>query len=316
MRRASFQVVVVAAAVAFAATVNSQEPAPGVSKTAEIATPFTVPLIKGRVLSWRRQPLKDASFHIVGPNTGLVAYTDANGSFEFRSTRPSLMFRLQYPGLANAWTIGPGTYKFRAAQAGFYATTGTIIVSADAPKDSAVDVELQPGPDADDRTFDQRAADWDKNQLPACAPGVNRDPKRKKYPGASIDVPVALGHCAFRSSEVVAKKGVYRFMLAVDRSLGVDRAACMLGVSGLSATKCLDTDPQVKAEWAVWSGTQAVARGASPVGNSKGLSDVVYLIMGYFDTEAGKRYAVEVKFLKDGSALNAIHPHLVVQRFK
>ena len=225
------------------------------------------------------------------------------------------MFRLQYPGLADAWTIGPGTYTFTADQSGFYTTKGTIIVSADTPKDRVIEVELQPGPDADDRTFEQRAADWEKNQLPSCAPGLNRDAKRKKFAGASIDVPVALGHCAFRSPEVVAKKGMYRFILAADRSLGVARAACMLGLSGI-ASKCLESDPAVKADWAVWTGTQAVARGASPVGNSGGLGDVVYLIMGYFNTEAAKPYAVEVKFLKDGSALNAINPHVVIQRFK
>jgi hypothetical protein len=108
---------------------------------------------------------------------------------------------------------------------------------------------------------------------------------------------------------------MYRFILAVDRSLGVDRAACLLGLSGIGS-KCLETEPAVKAEWAVWTGTQAVARGASPVGNSGGFGDVVYLIMGYFDTEAGKPYTVEVKFLKDGSAVNAINPHLVIQRFR
>jgi hypothetical protein len=113
----------------------------------------------------------------------------------------------------------------------------------------------------------------------------------------------------------VAKKGLYRFILAVDRSLGFDWAACLLGISG-SRSKCLETDPAAKAEWAVWTGTQAVARGASPVGNSSGFGDVVYLIMGYFDTEAGKPYAVEVKFLKDGSAINSINPHLVIERFK
>ena len=315
MRRAARYAVVIGVAGALVAPVDSQEQSPPPSRTTEIAAPFTVPLIKGRVLSWRRQPLKDASFHIVGSNTGVVAYTDANGAFDFRSTRPSLMFRLQYPGLANAWTVGPGTYTFTADQKGFYPTKGTIIVSADAPKDRVIEVELQPGPDADDRTFEQRAADWEKNQLPACAPGLNRDAKRKKFSGASIDVPVALGYCAFRSPEVVAKKGMYRFILAVDRSLGFDRAACLLGISG-GRSKCLETDPAVKAEWAVWTGTQAVARGASPVGNSSGFGDVVYLIMGYFETEAGKPYAVEVKFLKDGSAVNAINPHLVIQRFK
>jgi hypothetical protein len=36
--------------------------------------------------------------------------------------------------------------------------------------------------------------------------------------------------------------------------------------------------------------------------------------MGYFGGDAGKRYAVEVKFLKDGSAINAANPHLIVQR--
>jgi hypothetical protein len=78
---------------------------------------------------------------------------------------------------------------------------------------------------------------------------------------------------------------------------------------------CLDSDPLLKADWTVWLGNQAVVRGSSPLEDhgSWGANSLAKM-MGRFNAEAGKKYVIEVKFLQDGSAINAANPHLVVQR--
>jgi hypothetical protein len=289
----------------------------------ELGTPFRVAEIKGRILSARRQPLEQATFMLVHPPYGSLAIpTDSTGSFKLDEPRAPMAFAFNpyFRGLKGAWKIGAGTYKFTASKEGFHSTVGAVIVSPDAPTDSVIEVLLQPGPDADDRTLEQRAADWDGLRLPSCAPGVNRNPKRGKYPGALVDIPVSLGLCVARTPEITgAKKASYRFMLEVDASLGRDRTNCLLGLfSGPLQRRdfnCLDSDPLLKADWAVWSRDQVVARGSSALEDHGSWGEnSLAKILGYFGGEAGKKYAIEVKFLKDGSAINAANPHLILQR--
>jgi hypothetical protein len=195
-----------------------------------------------------------------------------------------------------------------------------VIVSPAASKLNMIEVELQPGPDADDRTPEQRASDWDRLQLPPCEPGVNRNPKRGKYPSALLDKPILLGSCIVRSPDVaVTKKSTYRLLLEADATLGLDRMNCMLGLfSGPLQRQyynCLDTEPLLKADWTVWLGNQVVARGSSPLeGYGSWSKNSIAKIIGRFNSEAGNKYVVEVKFLRDGSAINPANPHLVVQR--
>ena len=272
----------------------------------ELATPFVVSELKGTISSSRHQPLSEAEFVLeVAHNLFVGVFTDITGSFTLSTTTSTLL----------SHGIPPGTYRFKARREGFQSTVGTVIISSAAPKHNAMDIELQPGPDGDDRTLEQRASDWERAQLPPCSPGANRNPKRRKYPGSLLDLPVSIGLCTVRTPEIaVTKKATHRFMLEAGGSLGVKRVQCMLGLfSGLwerNFDGCLDGEPLLKADWTVWLGDQVVSRGSSPLeDHGSGLAKV----MGYFDGEAGKKYVIEVKFLKDGSAINAADPHLIVQ---
>jgi len=312
--RVAFCVSMIAMAIAPRSVMSSQEWSFGALKDVELATPFTVSEVKGRVLSWRRQPLQDASFDLLAGNRGLGVGTDATGSFKLDKRLLPVMPHIEYPDLKQA-----RTYRFKASREGFHSTTGTVIVSPDAPRDSLIEIELQPGPDADDRTFDQRGNDWAKAKLPACEPAVNRNPKRGKYPGAVIDLPISIGLCAVRMPEFVAKKSPYRFMLEADASLGLDPMNCMLGLFSTPLQRrehnCLDDVPLLRADWTVWLGDEAMTRGSSPLqDHASWARNSLSKQMGYFVAEAGKKYVIEVKFLKDGSAINAANPHLVVQR--
>ncbi len=319
-------------AVSFTATIvpslalRSEQPSsgssvPGALQDVELATPFTVAEVKGAIYSSRRQPLADAEFVVdQGHNISVGAFTGVTGSFTFVTPRDPMGWLL-HPLLRTllSTTIGPGPHRFTARKEGFHPVVGTVIVSRDAPKDTAIEVLLQPGPDADDRTFDQRASDWNRLRLPPCAPGANHDPARKKYPGSVLDLPVALGSCVVRTPEIAAvKTSRYLVMLETDASMGHARTNCMLGlIAGpmdRQYNRCLDGDPLLKADWTVWSGDRAVARGSSPLeGHAIWAANSLAKVLGHFTGDAGRKYTVEVKFLKDAGAINAANPHLIVQ---
>jgi hypothetical protein len=297
----------------------SNAPSPGSKTLADVAlaTPFTVRELKGTVSSSRHHPLTEAEVVLAGAhNQFLSVFTDRTGSFRLETAE----FKFLRHG------IPPGAYRFEARREGFHSTVGTVIISPDAPQDNVMDIELQPGPEGDDRTLEERARDWERAQLPPCPPGVNHDPKRRKTPGALLDMPVSLGLCSIRTPELaVTKNGGYRFMLEADHRfmqgadgvLGAKRVDCMLGLFSGAWQRhydgCFDGEPLLKADWTVWLGDQVVSRGSSPLeGHQSGLAK----IMGYFAGEAGKKYVVEVKFLKDGSGINAADPHLIVQRYQ
>jgi hypothetical protein len=317
LRRAIYCALSLSFMIGPGSTLGSQEPQgppsdPGALSDVEATAPFTVRELKGTIFSSRHQPLAEAEFVLDFGNLRFVGvFTNPQGSFTLVTNQSTLVHH----------GIPPGTYRFKARKEGFHSTVGYVIISPDVPKDNVMDIELQPGPAGDDRTTEQRARDWERTQLPACSPGVERDPKRHKFPGATVDMPVTLGLCAIRTPEIAMKrKGRYLFMLDADKSPGFNRINCMLGLfSGPSARsryQCQDGDPLLKADWMVWLGDQVLSRGSSPL-EDHGLwsNDGVDKVLGHFEAEAGKKYAVEVKFLKDGSAINAANPHLVVQEY-
>ncbi len=100
-----------------------------------------------------------------------------------------------------------------------------------------------------------------------------------------------------------------------------------------------NSDPIVSAEWAIWNSDYVptepsaqfppiaklgslntrtpnlVAHGEIDEGcGCKFTDDYNYKMIAGFSLEPGKKYVAMVKFTKDGSALNAANPHLIVIR--
>lgn len=134
----------------------------------------------------------------------------------------------------------------------------------------------------------------------------------------AIDMPVSLAVGTVRTPEFPVKHQPYLVMIRAKRSLPFADMNCMMGVSWgpLSSYNC-DVEPLLQADWTVCENGQVVDRGSAH-GKGRGASSDQFLdrFLGHFVGEAKKRYVLEVKFTKDGSALNVTNPHLIVMMTK
>jgi hypothetical protein len=160
----------------------------------------------------------------------------------------------------------------------------------------------------------------DEQLLPPNSDATVGPPNRKEYPQkySSIYMPISLAEGRIRTAEfpVVKRSQWYDVMLQVEKPLPLRRMKCMVGVmSGPLEEKedCEGRDPAVRADWTVWEGGQIVHWGSIPdYGAGIFTKDNIFKQIGSFPLEAGKKYVVQVHFIKDGSALNVANPHLIV----
>jgi hypothetical protein len=134
-----------------------------------------------------------------------------------------------------------------------------------------------------------------------------------------VNMPVSLAVGTVRTPEFWVKDTDYTIMIEVKRGLPLARLDCMMGIRLLGepdrcATFHLET--VLEAEWTVWDGEHIVAQGAVH-GNNNPLAAVsdshLDEYLGTFEGKANKKYVVEVKFTKNGTALNEFKPRLKVQ---
>jgi len=144
-------------------------------------------------------------------------------------------------------------------------------------------------------------------------------PNPKKYPQkyAAVYMPVSLTAGRVRTPEFPVKKHSqwYDIMLQFEKPLPFRRMVCMVGVTSgpLDKKDCEKDDPIVRADWTVWNDGRIVEWGSIP--DNCGCiftNDNIFKQVGSFPLEAGKNYAVQVHFTKDGSPLNVANPHLIV----
>jgi len=168
-------------------------------KDAEIPTPFKVREMKGTIYSTERKPLQGADFSIRLENgVELIAPTDSDGSFKFVFPHDPLggLLHPHLHRIIRGSAVRPGTYRFKATKDGFHSAVGTVVVSPDAPKESSIEVQLQP-----ESFTRQEGSGSGAVVVSPIAPKESaskvqpqpESPKQHKYGYSEIDMPISLG---------------------------------------------------------------------------------------------------------------------------
>jgi hypothetical protein len=283
----------------------------------EIQTPFVVREIKGTIYSAEQKPLQDATFMIRrgnGIEEGFV--TGRDGSFKIVA-QPDPLGAVLHPRLHRILrdsAVSSGTYRFKATKGGFHTTVGTIVVSQTAPKDSSIEIQLQPGYQEQHETAPPQKDLHPRDALAGLdANAGNR--KLRPYKRSDVDMPVSLSPGTVQTPEFSAMSERYDIIIQVEKPFPFLKMQCMMGVTlgPLDVKDCNSNDPLLQADWTVWDGEQLVDNGSIPDGCA--FEDkYIYRSLGSFAGEAGKKYIVQVRFIKDGTALNVANPHLIVIR--
>jgi len=137
-----------------------------------------------------------------------------------------------------------------------------------------------------------------------------------KHEPVVMPVSLALG-TTVRTPEFLVKKIGYGIHIRVNRGLPFGQLSCMIGGKG-HPPHCerFHWDNVIDAEWKVLDGEHIVAQGTTPgYGDMAWSSSFMDRYLGEFDGEANKKYVVEVKFTKDGTALSEFNPRLIVRMF-
>jgi hypothetical protein len=134
-----------------------------------------------------------------------------------------------------------------------------------------------------------------------------------------VVIPVSLAEGTVRTPEFkVHLNGYYMIEVQAKKRLPLNRLDCMMGISlgPLDPNNCKEgVEPQLQAEWTLWSEDRIVDRGSSEDRKGSGgwAEDYVVRNIGSFKGESGKHYSLDVNFTRDGRALAVTDPHLVVE---
>ncbi len=159
--------------------------------------------------------------------------------------------------------------------------------------------------------------------LSSVPPFVVPDPKKYPQKYAAVYMPVSLAVGRVRTPEFPVAKGQwYDIVLQVEvplapksaRLASSQRMRCMTGATlgPLDERDCRKNDRVLRADWTVWEGGRIVYWGSIPEVDGGAWGADIFIQIGSFGLETGKKYVVQVHFTKDGTALNAANPHLIV----
>lgn len=135
------------------------------------------------------------------------------------------------------------------------------------------------------------------------------------YRYSIVDMPVSLEVGAVRTPEFPVVSKWYWIMIQVEKPLPFEQMVCMMGVttSPLDLKDCNSDDPLLRTDWKVWDADHLLTSGSSTTEADGMYTDkYIFKFLGSFRGEIGKRYIVEVRFVKDGKPLNVANPHLIV----
>lgn len=129
----------------------------------------------------------------------------------------------------------------------------------------------------------------------------------------NMPISLAVGHVTTPEFKVI--KDRYIILVVAKKRLPFDALCCMMGIGQDQGPLNCHKEPLVQANWTVSSDHHVVAQGASHGaggGGSFSNRDVARYL-GDFYGEAGKKYTLDVEFIKDATALAVTDPHLSVQ---
>jgi hypothetical protein len=134
----------------------------------------------------------------------------------------------------------------------------------------------------------------------------------------AVDMPISLVLGIVRTAEFPVQRQPYLIMIRTKKHLPFHDLNCMLGLeTALPDPKC-SQEPLLQADWVLWDQGQVVDHGSvhSRDGRGAWADASIDRLLGQFVGERNKKYVLEVKFTKDGSALNVTNPHLIVMMTK
>lgn len=147
----------------------------------------------------------------------------------------------------------------------------------------------------------------------SCA-GVRRHPDHP-YRYSDVDMPVSLAVGTVRTPEFPVRGEAYFIMLQARKGqIPFFDMVCMMGITSgpLDKERCSQA-PLLETNWTVWDGAHIVAQGSNRTeADAEFTNEHLFKFLGMFMGEAGRKYAVEVKFTRDGTPLNAADPHFIV----
>lgn len=147
-------------------------------------------------------------------------------------------------------------------------------------------------------------------------PGISAGSRKEhKYRYSDIDMPISLSLGTVRTPEFPVIGEWYFIMIQGEKGhLPFFNMRCMMGLkNGTLDSEDCKQEPLLQADWKVWDGERIVSEGSSSGWGAAEYTDkYLFKFLGKFAGEAGKKYAVEVKFTRDGTPLNVANPHLIV----
>ena len=192
------------------------------------------------------------------------------------------------------------------------------MVSHTAPKESFIEIQLQPGYQEKRETRLPQRELHPRDAL-AGVDAKSGNQKQRQFRHSDVDMPVSLVLGTVQTPEFSVTSEWYDIIVQVEKPLPFVQMVCMMGVtsSPLESKDCSSNDPLLQADWTVWDGEHLVANGSVRDGTTCACAfedKHIYKSLGSFPAEAGKKYIVQVTFTKDGTPLNIANPHLIVIR--
>jgi hypothetical protein len=134
-----------------------------------------------------------------------------------------------------------------------------------------------------------------------------------------VDIPISMviGHVHSPDFTINVEEP-FTIRIEVEKRIPFDTLNCLLGTAmGQNTTalqECPDRPSVVKASWVLTSNGRTVAKGSSEDYRSgEWRNDAISRGLGYFQSQRGHRYALDVSVLADGSSLAPGNPRLKVE---
>jgi hypothetical protein len=134
----------------------------------------------------------------------------------------------------------------------------------------------------------------------------------------NIPISMAIGHIRTREFKTNMNAPYLIDVEVQKEKIPFDTLNCLLGMSMAPRSsvlqECPDKPSVVRASWVLTSDGQTVAQGSSDDYRSGAwMNDSISRELGHFQSQNGRRYALDVDVLSDGSSLNLGNPRLKVE---
>lgn len=127
-----------------------------------------------------------------------------------------------------------------------------------------------------------------------------------------LDMPISLAKGTVVTPEFPVKREGYVIKIQISKKLPFNELNCMMGLR-LPLHNC-EEEPLLQVDWILRDHDEVVAQGCVHVADTHGgwADDFIERDIGRFGGEGKRRYVLELRFTKDGAALNVAAPRLIV----